>query len=77
MCVRFLTNYDVVEGNYDVGESPWNYLVCTKNKYLGRNQHTQDDCIIVKKVVIHKTLIQTIVPKTSGNTIEGLRDKKR
>ena len=36
------TNYDVVEGNYDVGESLWNYLVCTKNKYLDRNQHTRD-----------------------------------
>ena len=41
-CVRFSTNYDVVEGNYDVGESLWNYLVCTKNKYLHRNQHTRD-----------------------------------
>ena len=41
-CVRFLTNYDVVKGKYDVGESWWNYLVCTKNKNLDRNQHTRD-----------------------------------
>ena len=41
-CVRFSTNYDIVEGNYDVGESRWNYLVCRKNKYLDGNQHTRD-----------------------------------
>ena len=40
--LRFSTNYDVVERKYDIGESWWNYLVCTKNKNLDRNQHTRD-----------------------------------
>ena len=53
-CVRFLTNYDVVERKYDVGESWWNHLVCTKNKNLDRNQHTRDYsqpcCVYVETV---------------------------
>ena len=39
--------YDVLEEKYDVGESWCNYLVCTKNKNLDRNQHTRDYWVIM------------------------------